>query len=76
MNNNHQNLPRPKLKIVLTNGEIHFFEDAHIDITPTAIFLHDRDKPNTTRIFPLANIIELEIPGKMTISKIQKPGIA
>ena len=74
MNNDHQNPPHPKLKIRLTNGEVLFFENAQIDIMPTAAFLHDRNKPNTTRIFPFANIIELEIPGNIVMSKIQKPG--
>jgi len=75
MSNNHENPPHPKLKIKLTNGEVLFFGDAQISITPNAAFLYDRERPNTTRIFPFANIIELEIPGKMILSKIQKPGI-
>jgi len=74
MNNDHQKLP-PQLKIRLTNGEVLFFENAQVDILPNAILLHDRNRPNTTRLFTFANTIDMEIPGNILMSKIQKPGI-
>jgi len=73
MNNNHKNIPTPKIKIKLTNNEILYFDNAEVTITPNAIFLINKNNPNITKIFPFANIVELDIPGRFIASKIQKP---
>jgi len=63
-----------KVKLYLKDGRSLFFEEGKVTITPFAVTVTEKDKPDITKFFPWGNIRELELPIAVEEKKVIQPG--